>query len=144
MKLNPNKCSSGVSSGKFLGHTISQRGIEANSSKIKARLDMKAPRNVKEVQRLIGCLTSLNKFISRMRDKCKSFFDTMKKRKIFLEPTNSARFRKKSKNTSQTSNLVKISPRRKFIFVPRSLCSTLSAVLVRAEGHFYLLIYFVS
>ena len=31
MKLNPTKCSFGVSSGKFLGYMVTQRGIEANA-----------------------------------------------------------------------------------------------------------------
>ena len=30
MKLNPSKCTFGVSSGKFLGFIVSQRGIKAN------------------------------------------------------------------------------------------------------------------
>ena len=49
MKLNPNKCAFGVSSGKFLGFMVSHRGIEANPDKIQAILDMKPPQNVKEV-----------------------------------------------------------------------------------------------
>ena len=49
MKLNPSKCAFGVASGKFLGFMVSHRGIEANSEKIKAILDMKPPQNVKEV-----------------------------------------------------------------------------------------------
>ena len=43
MKLNPSKCAVGVSSGKFLGFMVSHRGIEANSDKIQAILDMKRP-----------------------------------------------------------------------------------------------------
>ncbi|KAI5315154.1 hypothetical protein L3X38_044330 [Prunus dulcis] len=35
MRLNPKKCAFGVSSGKFLGFMISQRGIEANPKKIR-------------------------------------------------------------------------------------------------------------
>ena len=34
MKLNPSKCVFGVSSGKFLGFMVSQKGIEANPDKI--------------------------------------------------------------------------------------------------------------
>ena len=34
MKLNPSKCTFGVSSGKFLGFMVSQRGIEANPEKV--------------------------------------------------------------------------------------------------------------
>ena len=43
MKLNPSKCAFGVSSGTFLGFMVSHRGIEANSDKIQAILDMKSP-----------------------------------------------------------------------------------------------------
>jgi hypothetical protein len=36
MKLNPKKCTFGVPAGQLLGYIISQRGIEANPSKIRA------------------------------------------------------------------------------------------------------------
>ncbi|KAL0411838.1 UNVERIFIED_CONTAM: Pro-Pol polyprotein [Sesamum latifolium] len=52
LKLNPEKCAFGVQEGRFLGFMVTQRGIEANPSKIKAILDIKAPSNVNEVQRL--------------------------------------------------------------------------------------------
>ncbi|KAL0445233.1 UNVERIFIED_CONTAM: hypothetical protein Slati_2246000 [Sesamum latifolium] len=50
LKLNPGKCAFGVQGGRFLGFMFTQRGIEANPSKIKAILDMKAPSNVNEVR----------------------------------------------------------------------------------------------
>ena len=34
MRLNPSKCVFGVALGKFLGFTVSQRGIEANPEKV--------------------------------------------------------------------------------------------------------------
>lgn len=34
MKLNPTKCTFGISSGKFLGFMVSNRGLEANPEKI--------------------------------------------------------------------------------------------------------------
>ncbi|CAL8133320.1 unnamed protein product [Prunus armeniaca] len=54
MRLNPSKCAFGVSSGKFMGFMISQRGIEANPEKIRALIDMQVPRTKKEVQSLTG------------------------------------------------------------------------------------------
>ena len=39
MKLNPAKCAFEVSTGKFLGFIVNNRGIEANPDKIKAVLD---------------------------------------------------------------------------------------------------------
>ena len=47
MKLNPSKCVFGVTAGKFLGFMVSQRGIEVNSEKVRAILDLKPPRTVK-------------------------------------------------------------------------------------------------
>ena len=79
MKLNPNKCAFGVSSGKFLGFMVSHRGIEANPDKIQAILDMKPPQNVKEVQSLTGRVAALNRFVSKATDKCLPFFRVLKK-----------------------------------------------------------------
>ena len=36
MKLNPRKCTFGVTAGKFLGFMVSQRGIKVNPDKIQA------------------------------------------------------------------------------------------------------------
>jgi len=74
MKLNPTKCAFGVSSGKFLGFMVSQRGIEANPKKVRAVLEMEAPRTTKQLQRLTGRIAALNRFISRSTDKCLPFF----------------------------------------------------------------------
>jgi hypothetical protein len=53
-KLNPNKCVFGVPSGKLLGFIISHRGIEANTEKIFAITNMKAPTSIKDVRILPG------------------------------------------------------------------------------------------
>lgn len=43
IRLNPNMCTFGVGSGKFIGHLVGKRGIEANAKNIKAILDMRSP-----------------------------------------------------------------------------------------------------
>ena len=78
MKLNPAKCVFGVASGKFLGFMVSQRGIKANPEKVQAIINMTSPKTVKEVQKLTGRITALNRFISRAIDKCLPFFKTLK------------------------------------------------------------------
>nr|XP_016509521.1 PREDICTED: uncharacterized protein LOC107826988 [Nicotiana tabacum] len=84
MKLNPEKCAFRVSSGKFLGFPVSQRGIEINPDKIKAIEDIPDQlTNVKEVQRLTGRLAALSRFISRSSEKCHHFFSLLKKKKNF-------------------------------------------------------------
>ncbi|KAI3677863.1 hypothetical protein L6452_37135 [Arctium lappa] len=63
MKLNPTKCSFGLSVAQFLGYMVTQRGIEANPDQIKAIIDIKHPRNFKEVQRLTGRVSTLNRLL---------------------------------------------------------------------------------
>ena len=79
MKLNPGKCAFEMTTGKFIGFMVSQRGIEANLNKIRAIIEMAPPRNVKEVQSLNGKVAALNRFMSRATDKCLPFFRTLKK-----------------------------------------------------------------
>ena len=68
MKLNPSKCVFDVASGKFLGFMVSQRGIETNPEKVQAIINMASPRTIKEVQKLTGRITALNRFVSRATD----------------------------------------------------------------------------
>ena len=62
--LNASKCSFGVGSGKFLGYMVTHRGIEVNPDQIKAINSLQPPQNPKEVQKLTGMTTALNRFIS--------------------------------------------------------------------------------
>ena len=79
MKLNPTKCAFEVSTWKFLGFIVNNRGIEANADKIRVELDMRPPSNTKKVQRLIRRIVALSRFVSRSSDKCQPFFKIMKK-----------------------------------------------------------------
>ena len=84
MKLNPTKCTFGVTYGEFLGYIVTQRGIEANPKQITAILDLPSPRNSCEVQRLTGRNTALYRFISRSTDKCLPFYDLLRGNKKFI------------------------------------------------------------
>ncbi|CAL8077619.1 unnamed protein product [Prunus armeniaca] len=79
MKLNPSKCTFGVSSGRLLGYLVTQRGIEAHLSQIKAILNMKSPAITKEIQSLTGRAAALNRFLSKSTNKCRLFFKALKK-----------------------------------------------------------------
>ncbi|KAL0293991.1 UNVERIFIED_CONTAM: hypothetical protein Scaly_3131200 [Sesamum calycinum] len=69
-KTQSGKCAFGVQGGRFLKFMVTQRGIEANPLKIKAILDMKAPfYYVNEVQKLIGKISALSRFISKAAEK---------------------------------------------------------------------------
>ena len=79
LKLNPEKCVFGVPSGKLLGFFVSRRGIEANPDKIKAIEQIEAPKRIKDVRRLAGCVTSMGRFISKSAERAMPFFKILKK-----------------------------------------------------------------
>jgi hypothetical protein len=56
VKLNPEKCVFGVPRGMLLGIVVFERGIEANPEKITAITHMGPIKDLKGVQRVMGCL----------------------------------------------------------------------------------------
>ena len=56
LRLNPKKCTFGVTSRKLMGYMVGERGIEAYSNKIRAILDMPAPRTEREIRGFLGRL----------------------------------------------------------------------------------------
>jgi hypothetical protein len=49
MKLNPDKCTFGVLSGKLLGYTVSCRGIDPNPEKVSAITKIKLSESLHDV-----------------------------------------------------------------------------------------------
>ncbi|CAA0820464.1 Unknown protein, partial [Striga hermonthica] len=145
MVLNPKKCTFGVESGKFLGYMVSQRGIEANPAKIKAIQDLTPPASVKGVQALTGRLAALNRFISKSTDRCKPFFEAIKKGKRF-EWTDECQ--KALDNIKETlispPTLQKPKPEEMLFLYLGVSESAISAVLIREEGLLQSPIYYVS
>jgi hypothetical protein len=78
-KLNPDKCVFGISAGKLLGFLVSYRGIEANPEKIRVIEAMRPPARVKDVQKLMGSLAALSRFISRLDERALPFFKLLRK-----------------------------------------------------------------
>ncbi|XP_064940582.1 uncharacterized protein LOC135594090 [Musa acuminata AAA Group] len=83
MRLNPTKCAFGVTSGKFLGFIIHERGIDTNPEKVQAIIDMQSPRTIKDLQRLNGRLVAMSRFLARSGDRCLPFFRALKNPKSF-------------------------------------------------------------
>lgn len=64
VKLNETKCKIGVNKVKFLGHIFTDQGIEVNKEKIEAIMKMERPENVKEMERFLGIINYISKFVS--------------------------------------------------------------------------------
>ena len=73
LKMNPLKCVFGVTAGNFLRFLVHNRGIELDKNKAKAILQAKPPSNKKELQRLLGQINFLKRFIANVAGKTKVF-----------------------------------------------------------------------
>ncbi|CAA0829416.1 Unknown protein, partial [Striga hermonthica] len=145
MVLNPKKCTFGVESGKFLGYMVSQRGIEANPAKIKAIQDLTPPTSVKGVQALTGRLAALNRFISKSTDRCKPFFEAIKKGKRFEWTEECQKALESIKETLVSPPTLQKPKPEEMLFLYLGVSeSAISAVLIREEGLMQSPIYYVS
>src|SRR5438270_2376746 len=78
MKLNPQKCVFGVTAGKFLGFTVTNRGIEATPEKIQAILDMEEPKTLHDIHKLNGKLAALSRFLAKGAERALPFLKLLK------------------------------------------------------------------
>jgi hypothetical protein len=90
LKLNPTKCSFGVSAGQLLGFLVLARGIEANQEKIQAILTMGKPAKLHEVKKLTGHVAALSRFVAQLGEKALPFYALMKKLDSKFEWTEEA------------------------------------------------------
>jgi hypothetical protein len=81
--MNPEKCVFGVSRAMLLGYLVYQRGIEPNPEKVAALERMGPIRDLKGVQKVLGSLVALSRFISRLGKKGLPLYRLLKKHERF-------------------------------------------------------------
>jgi hypothetical protein len=67
-----------------MGFMVEHQGIEANSMKVDAIRNMAKPSNKKDVMKLIGMMSALGRFISKLGEKGLPFFKLLKKADKFV------------------------------------------------------------
>ncbi|CAL8112642.1 unnamed protein product [Prunus armeniaca] len=146
MRVNPTKCAFGVSSGKFLGFMISQRGIEANPKKIKAIINMETPKTQKDIQSLTGHVAALTRFISKATDRCVPFFKALKEGKhhIAWTPECDQAFQDLKNYMSKAPLLSKPLPGEVLLLYLLVSKTVVSSVLIRKPVKAELPIFYVS
>jgi hypothetical protein len=73
LKMNPLKCAFGVSAGKFLGFIIHEKGIEIDPKRIETMNSVEAPTCKKDLQKFLGKVNFLRRFISNLSGKIDAF-----------------------------------------------------------------------
>ena len=78
LTLNKDKCLFGVSQVTYIGHILNAKGVQPDPEKVKAIHDMPAPLDKKGVERLLGTVNYLAKFIPNMSTVTKPIRDVLK------------------------------------------------------------------
>mgnify|MGYP005843672879 CR=1 FL=1 len=145
------KSAFGVPASKLLGFIVSNRGIEANPAKIRALSQLATPTDLKQVQKLVGCVAALSHFISRLGEKALQLYCLLRRTDHFAW-TDAATAGLEEIKTLLASNLILAAP---YIGEPILLYisathQVVSAVLIierEEEGHKFPLqkpVYYVS
>ena len=83
LRMNPLKCTFGVSMGKFLGFLVYNRGIDVELAKVTAIATMKLPATVKELKSFLGKVSYILRFIPGLASITSTFSKLLNKGKSF-------------------------------------------------------------
>jgi hypothetical protein len=78
LKLNALKCVFGVSAGKFLGFIIHEHGIEIDHMKIEFINNVQLPQCKNDMQKFLGKLNYLGRFIFNLSGKISAFIPILR------------------------------------------------------------------
>ena len=124
---------------------VTYRDIEVSPDQIRAIHSLQSPRNPKEVQKLTGMITALNRFISRSADRCRPFFLLLNKWKGFEWTEKCAlAFQQLKEYLSQPS--IRSSPKADEVLFAYIVVAphAVSLVLIRVDNGIQRPVYYVS
>lgn len=70
LKLNKQKLKFKMKEVSFMGHLITEAGLKPDPAKIKAVRDMQNPSDAARVQRFLGFVNYLSKFLPNLSEMC--------------------------------------------------------------------------
>jgi hypothetical protein len=79
LKLNKEKFKLRLTEVRYIGHLISHQGLKADPNKIEAIEKLQTPKNVVEIQRFLGFVNYLAKFLPKLSDVAKPLRDLILK-----------------------------------------------------------------
>ena len=77
--MKPLKCTFGMSTGKFLGFLVHNRGIDVDPAKATAIATMKPPATIKELKSILGKVSYIKRFILGLASITSAFTRLLKK-----------------------------------------------------------------
>ncbi|XP_074314332.1 uncharacterized protein LOC141649544 [Silene latifolia] len=131
--------------GRPNSYIVTQRGIEASTEQIKAVLQLESPEKPKDVQRLAGKVAALSRFISRSSDKCRLFYNILRKIKRFEWTAEHEQAFRELNHYLSTPPLLSKPEQGEALFLSLAVTEVaVSAVLVREQDKEQRPVYYVS
>lgn len=84
MKFNKDKCKFGVNEIVYLGHVFDKHGMRPDKSKIKAIVEMPQPKDRKGLERFLGIINYLSKFIPNYSERVAVLRGLLKKDSVWI------------------------------------------------------------
>jgi hypothetical protein len=139
VRLNPEKCVFIIPRGMLLGFIVSDRGIEANLEKVSAITSMGPIKDVKGVQRVMGSLVTLSRFISHLGEKGLPLYRLLRKTERFTwMPEAEEALKNLKKLLSNAPIMVPPAKGESLLLYVAATTQVVSAVIVvdrKGEGH---------
>ena len=79
MRLKRNKCSFLLPQVEYLGHQISEKGLQPTKEKVRAIVDAPAPRNVSQLKSFLGMLNYYSKFLPKLSTRLAPLYRLLQK-----------------------------------------------------------------
>ena len=121
LKLNPTKCKFGVTNVNYVGHTFTSDGLKPDPEKVKAITDMPSPDSVQSLQRYLGMVNYLAKFIPNLSDVAAPL------RELTHKNVSWCWYEKHQQAYDQVQNLVSRAPLLKYYDVTKPVTLTCDA-----------------
>jgi transposase InsO family protein len=80
LTLNKTKCKVGVPEVLYMGHVLTENGMRVSEDRIKAIVDMEPPTTVTELQRFLGMINYVGKFIPNLAARTKPLRELLEKK----------------------------------------------------------------
>jgi len=143
--LNPDKCEFMQPRVTFVGHEISEEGIQAEQRKVQAIVNMDTPTNIHELRRFLGMANQMAKFSPNLADITQPLRELLSKKNSWIwGPAQEAAFRHVKVELSSPTVLAMYDPSRDTKVSADASSYGLGAVLLQKYEEGWRPVYYAS
>ena len=145
IKLNLDKCCFIQASTEYVGHTITQNGIEPSKNKINALLNMPRPANIKSIRSYLGFVSYYRRYIPNFSATCEPLINlTRKNVKFSWDEKCETAFQTLKQALLNPPILAFPDPNKQFILYTDASDKAIGAILKQKHGDVERIVHYIS